>query len=276
MDKKDFIRTGEFAKLTGVSKQTLIFYDKQGIFKPSVVDVNNYRYYSFSQLETFTLIYMLREMNVPITEIKANLDNGDPDKLLDLLEKKDIEIDKKIEKLNWCKRCIKEKIIVTKDAIEHESDKIYIQELPDEYMVMTEINRKMPKEVNNVSEAVINLFTYCINLGVNSSFAVGGIIPVGSITETTFSYSHIYKVVEKKENIDTIVLDRSGLFLACYSDEGYNEIIITAKKLLNYAAEHGLILGKYIYEDTLLDDLSNRDYNHYKVKLSIKIIGGVN
>ncbi|WP_418657894.1 MerR family DNA-binding transcriptional regulator, partial [Clostridioides difficile] len=37
---------GEFAKLCGISKQTLIFYDKIGIFPPEYKDKNNYRYYS--------------------------------------------------------------------------------------------------------------------------------------------------------------------------------------------------------------------------------------
>ena len=35
--KKNF-STGEFAKLCGVSKQTLIYYDKIGLFKPDYKD----------------------------------------------------------------------------------------------------------------------------------------------------------------------------------------------------------------------------------------------
>ena len=36
---------GELAKLGGLSKQTLIFYDREGVFRPSYVDpANGYRY----------------------------------------------------------------------------------------------------------------------------------------------------------------------------------------------------------------------------------------
>jgi DNA-binding transcriptional MerR regulator len=275
MNKNDFISTGEFAKLTGVTKQTLLHYDKMGIFKPSIVDVNNYRYYSFTQLETFTVISMLREMNVPISEIKAHLEKGTPEKLLEMLKRNYMEIDEKIEKLIWCKKCISEKINVTKEALSYESDKIYIQDLPAEYMIRVKTNQKMPKDEKNVSQAVINLFNYCKEIGAKSSFAVGGIIPVTSITDSSFSYSHLYKVVEKSEGLENLVLDSSGLFLVYYSDEGYTKIIENTQKLLKYGRDHGLTLGSCFYEDTLLDDLSSRDYSHYKVKLSIKILGGL-
>ena len=43
---------GEIAKLSGLSKQTILFYDKKGILKPDYVDPDNgYRYYSADQLD---------------------------------------------------------------------------------------------------------------------------------------------------------------------------------------------------------------------------------
>ncbi|HBY3460150.1 TPA: MerR family DNA-binding transcriptional regulator, partial [Clostridioides difficile] len=36
--EKQYFTTGEFAKLCGISKQTLIFYDKIGIFSPEYKD----------------------------------------------------------------------------------------------------------------------------------------------------------------------------------------------------------------------------------------------
>ena len=43
---------GELSKYQNISKQTLIFYDKIGLFKPAYVDPNNgYRYYSSQQID---------------------------------------------------------------------------------------------------------------------------------------------------------------------------------------------------------------------------------
>lgn len=41
---------GEVSRITGVSKDTLRFYDKIDLFKPSFVDPQNgYRYYTYDQ-----------------------------------------------------------------------------------------------------------------------------------------------------------------------------------------------------------------------------------
>ena len=62
---------GELAKLHNLSKQTLIFYDKIGLFKPKIIDSNNnYRYYTSEQLEVLDSILILREIGIPIKEIK--------------------------------------------------------------------------------------------------------------------------------------------------------------------------------------------------------------
>lgn len=62
--KKNYFTTGEFAKICNVSKQTLFFYDNQGIFSPEFTGENGYRYYSYTQIEAFTVIVMLRDLGV--------------------------------------------------------------------------------------------------------------------------------------------------------------------------------------------------------------------
>lgn len=58
--KNDYFTTGEFAKICSVSKQTLIYYDRVGIFSPDITGSNGYRYYSYTQIETFTVIWRCR------------------------------------------------------------------------------------------------------------------------------------------------------------------------------------------------------------------------
>jgi hypothetical protein len=42
MKDNKYFSTGEFARLANISKQTLIFYDKKGIFSPEYKDKNNF------------------------------------------------------------------------------------------------------------------------------------------------------------------------------------------------------------------------------------------
>src|SRR5699024_11456334 len=54
---------GEVAKYQNISKQTLIFYDKVGLFRPAWVDPENgYRYYSASQLDYLDTILIMKQI----------------------------------------------------------------------------------------------------------------------------------------------------------------------------------------------------------------------
>ncbi|WP_235693947.1 MerR family transcriptional regulator [Clostridioides difficile] len=90
--EKQYFTTGEFAKLCGISKQTLIFYDKIGIFSPEYKDKNNYRYYSVYQYDTLDILQSLREIGMSLEEIKEYIQNRTPQlcvKMLKEEEKKD-------------------------------------------------------------------------------------------------------------------------------------------------------------------------------------------
>ena len=54
------ISTGTFAKLCGVPKKTLLYYDEIGLFQPDHIAENGYRYYSYRQFEVLSVILALR------------------------------------------------------------------------------------------------------------------------------------------------------------------------------------------------------------------------
>lgn len=59
----------EMASLFGVSRQTLIYYDKIGLFKPAYVNDRGYRFYSPTQIPFMRLICMLRDLGLELEEI---------------------------------------------------------------------------------------------------------------------------------------------------------------------------------------------------------------
>ena len=96
---KQYITTGEFAKLWGIKKQTLFHYDDIGIFQPIIKQENGYRYYSYQQFEVFGVITALKELGMSLKEIKAYLDSRSPENLSQLFLQKIEDIDREIEYL---------------------------------------------------------------------------------------------------------------------------------------------------------------------------------
>lgn len=65
--------THEIEEMLGITKQTLIYYEKEGMINPKRNE-NNYRNYSSSDIDVLKLILLLRSMGVSIDEIKLILD----------------------------------------------------------------------------------------------------------------------------------------------------------------------------------------------------------
>jgi DNA-binding transcriptional MerR regulator len=69
---------GEFAQLTHLSVRTLRRYHDSGLLEPERVDpVSGYRYYTSAQIPPAQVIHRLRELDVPLAEVRQILDTED-------------------------------------------------------------------------------------------------------------------------------------------------------------------------------------------------------
>jgi DNA-binding transcriptional MerR regulator len=75
----------EFARLVGLAPSALRFYDDCGLLPPASVDGSNgYRYYTPSQQARARLLRDLREIDLPIADVRVALD-ADPAELADVV-----------------------------------------------------------------------------------------------------------------------------------------------------------------------------------------------
>ncbi|WBB53796.1 MerR family transcriptional regulator [Verrucosispora sp. WMMD573] len=77
---------GEFATLSHLSVRTLRRYHEAGLLEPATVDpFTNYRYYNPDQIATAQVIQRLRELDMPLVEVKSILAAEDPQQRTELL-----------------------------------------------------------------------------------------------------------------------------------------------------------------------------------------------
>lgn len=267
--KKTHFTTGEFAKLCNVNKQTLFYYDQEGIFCPEFIAENGYRYYSYTQLETFTVISMLRDLGVQIKEIKAHMDNRSPEALIELMNSKQKEIDKKIQFLQLSKRYIDNKIRVTREGIDAPVGQVLLQDIPSRNMIVSAYEGTI--DDITITKRLAEHMENCSSLGIYDATPIGAMIPTDSITRTSYRYTKYYTVIDEAVKSDLCQTACGGSYLVIYDNEGYNNVHRNCLKVLNYAEENGIELSDTFYEDVILDDLSTKGYHNYLIKLSIKI-----
>ncbi|HEX3611694.1 MAG TPA: MerR family transcriptional regulator [Sporichthyaceae bacterium] len=77
---------GEFAQLTHLSVRTLRRYHDGGLLEPERIDPSSgYRYYTSEQIPAAQVIHRLRELGMPLADVREVLATGDPDTRAELL-----------------------------------------------------------------------------------------------------------------------------------------------------------------------------------------------
>jgi DNA-binding transcriptional MerR regulator len=79
-DVPGLLSIGEFAELTHLSIRTLRRYHEGGLIDPAHVDdATGYRYYSAQQIPAAQVVHRLRELDMPLAEIRTVLATTEPD-----------------------------------------------------------------------------------------------------------------------------------------------------------------------------------------------------
>ncbi|KUI44309.1 MerR family transcriptional regulator [Mycobacterium sp. GA-1199] len=77
---------GEFATVTHLSVRTLRRYHEAKLLEPASVDpFTGYRYYYAEQIPTAQVIHRLRQLDVPLAEVRAILDTEDPQRRAEVI-----------------------------------------------------------------------------------------------------------------------------------------------------------------------------------------------
>lgn len=148
MDKKIYLTTGEFAKLAGVTKHTLFYYDEIGLFSPEIKnEANGYRYYSVSQLEVLDVIYILRELNMPLNEIQSYMDSRTPEQFLTLFQKEEKLLQKKIHELKTLKQLMRTKRQFIEKHFQKDIHTITVCAEPESYLIQSSVAESMDDQV---------------------------------------------------------------------------------------------------------------------------------
>lgn len=264
----NYFSTGEFAKLCNVNKKTLFYYDEIGLFKPEVVMENGYRYYSIYQLEIFHIIYLLKDIGVPLKEIKFFMDNRNPKNIVELFEYKTKEIESEINKLKRKQEIMSNKIKTIKEFEKIRED-IIIEEQDEEFLVLSDSvdKSKFPYD----SEVYMKHLNYCYENDIYIGYPIGFIKSIEDLySKNKDSYTYYYAKVNENNKKD-IFIKPKGRYLVGYMKDSYLNISNLYDKLLNYIKVNNLEVIGYSYEEFLLDSVAVKDMNEYVQKVSIHI-----
>ena len=259
------LTTAQFAKLHEVNKRTLHYYDEIGLFRPFTKSDNGYRYYDISQSIDFEYIRMLKELNMSIEEIEAYRKNPTPADFLKIVNEKEKEVDKQIQRLKDIKAVMqskKEQIIFCETL---HQQKIRIEECKSE--------RLLVYPYDFLEDDMTQIFSHLKDIwGIEQiRMGMGSFILLDSVYQMNFDkYEGIYTIALNKKSVQNSFIKPQGKYLCGYQKGTWNKLPDLYQQMLDYAHENNLQLTGYAYEVGLNDFVISNEAD-YITKIMIKI-----
>ncbi len=102
------MRSGEFARLCGTTKNTLIHYDDIGLLHPAEKGANRYRNYSMADFARFSVIRAMTQAGFSLAQVRAMLDAPDPERLAALADENADALKQRMAELRRSERLLAE------------------------------------------------------------------------------------------------------------------------------------------------------------------------
>ena len=269
------IKTGDFAKLCGTNKRTLIHYDEIGIFKPAYTDERGYRYYSESQFDVFFTITCLRELGMPLKEIGEYLKHRSPEALKKLLLEQEEEVLREEQRLRKIKQVIQTKLalVAEKEELERRDlGQITLETMPEEYLILSD-----PLNTNDhqsIIETICSHVGYCNHYNLNAGHPYGAMLDVKELREGHLdTYAYFFtKVIEQTEE-QPCHIKSAGTYATAYLKGNYYQAAEIYEKLFQWIDEQGLQTGQYSYKEAVIDELASDSEEEYLTRVSVLVKG---
>lgn len=122
----------KMAQLHGITRQTLIYYDKIGLLHPARVDKKGCRFYSSDQMPFLREICFLKNMNIPLKTIEESIQGRNTDSAIRLLENQIAQLEKQQAELEHMKNMLQGRLSMYQRAEGNKNiqDQIYVEHLP--------------------------------------------------------------------------------------------------------------------------------------------------
>ncbi|HDR7714687.1 MerR family transcriptional regulator [Bacillus albus] len=246
---------GEMAKMHNIAESTLRYYDEKGIFHPSTVDPQtNYRYYTIDQFSLLDTIKFLRQLNIPLKEIKKYIDERNPAYALNLLEKQQEMMLKKQREIEYALAKMEHRIHLIKEATKAKAEQMVIKEIPQRKITAIAV---APNTTDDMFEYYIHSLQKNMRQMDDSLFSgdIGVTVAKKGLLQNEFqAYSSVFILLDympfQVHSSDEI---KEGMFACVYHHGPYEETDETYKKLMKYIDQEGYEISGDAIEIALID-----------------------
>jgi DNA-binding transcriptional MerR regulator len=267
MNKKRLVSIGELAKLSRITRATLIHYDKIGVLKPVYIGENNYRYYSLEQISWVNLIRTMQTIGMSLKDIIKITKRRTPEIVLDLFSEQINNINKTITEHLEARKLLLTLQTTIENSIAVNEDKV---ELVWEKASSIFIGPQNHYDGNNTDwDTLLDFYTYCEEKykHINLNYSAWAYFSEERIKKGDWKYPDRYYF----NSPDGDDKKPEGWYVVGYGRGGYGQTSEIYKKIIAYINENNLEICGPSYEEYPLNEISIDKPENYLIRISLTV-----
>jgi DNA-binding transcriptional MerR regulator len=273
IDKKSpLFSSGEFAKLCGVTKETLFHYDEIGLLRPEIRKESGYRYYTLEQFFAFDVIAALKKCGSSLSEIKDHFVSQDPAKFIATLKAKQQRLAEEIARLEQMQRLLQNMIEQTEIVPLLEADRPSIEYMEEEYLLAVPLDFSLGDEDIAWAEASQRLMTHLKAFpAMQLSFDVGAIVTRDNLLRGMEEVSYCYSRLSAPVPSEAVFIKPASYYATMIHKGPYEKLPRSGERLIEYIEKSGREITGNAYILDVLTYLATGNEDDFVVQISIQI-----
>lgn len=260
---RDFFSIGELAKYQKISKQTLIFYDKIGLFQPDYVNPENgYRYYSAKQLDLLDTILIMKKIGFSLEDIKQYMKTRN-------IENSRLWLRRQLEVIEGQMRelaLLRSRILQKCKTLDEDIRGITVSETGEQYILCEPV--QPPYDLTEISIATKKCFAAAFEQDLPIFFQAGVIVPRIRLDRGDYiQASHAFVPIEYVKGLAKLQVLPAGRCVTGYHVGEYLKIGSSYQKIFDFCRSHGYTILSDSYEFCIHDHITAKNEKEYITKI---------
>ena len=265
-----FLKTGEFARLCGVTRDTLLHYDRKDIFHPSHVSENGYRRYGIEQYFEFDLISILKETGGTLEEIRRCLQSHSLQSYTELIRESVQSLKARREQLTRRENMLRRLLDLTEETYAAKFDELMFEDRREELVTVFPVDPEKMTSIEGSVECYAACLEHDLTRGNTVDAPIGMLIPMHDAVHKDFRPSFFFTAAydDEKKAVRRISAGRCGVW---FHRGDMPSHVDTFRWMMEKLGEKGMrVVGDvWIYDQ--MDYLLSRIIPGYVAKYSVLV-----
>lgn len=266
--KSRLLTISEFSRISEISRKALIFYDNTGVFSPKYTAPNGYRYYAHEQIYVISVINILKELGMPLSQIKQYTSEITPENAIALLKEQGIHLSRKIAELQSIQDMLGIKLRKLEEGHDGNTDTVRIMHFEETPVFISDDFRADRKHIPD--DIWLDFYMKCKQERVSFGYPEGYLVPEDCLLKKqTRKISNIMAYVNDAKYANGII--PSGDYVTACGRGGLEDTADIYDRLFDFIEKERCQIIGAACEERLIDEVGTSEKDGQVTRIRIRM-----